>query len=627
MAAPVTTPDPAAEALAMHRDGRLAQAFPRVRELLAAATEEQTLRVGRLLSRLPADEVLAAHPGVPVVNVAVTGHGTLAALVPALAAELARHGIVGRIHVGAYDGYVFDLADPASALYAARPELVLCVLDAPAVLDLLPVPWTPDDVARLLSGWLSTVEGLVDEFDRHATGTLVLNTLPLPVRYPAQLVDHRSRARLGAVWREANARLLRLAERGSTVVIDLDPLVADGIRVEDPRQSVYAKAHLSPQLLSRYAREAAHLARHLKGRTDKCLVLDLDETLWGGVLGETGPDGIEVGEGYRGEAFTAFQRVVKQLGAQGVLLAAVSKNAPEPVREVLSGHPRMLLRDNDFVRVVANWRPKHENLVELAAGLNLGVDSFVFVDDSAYERGLVHRELPEVAVVGVDDEPALHVERLLRDGWFTVRELTAEDTKRPALYREELDRQDFLSGFASLEDYLRELGVWVRLARVSDADVPRVSQLTLRTNQFNLTTDRLQPADVRGLLADPDALPLAVRVGDRFGDNGLVGAVFARRADGVLRMDNFVLSCRVFSRGVEAACLSAVLGHARACGMRAVHAGYRPTAKNGIVADFYPRYGFVPTDGTGTSFRHDLVDIVAVPEHVDLTTDFGKDDE
>ncbi|WP_067456393.1 HAD-IIIC family phosphatase [Actinomadura macra] len=614
------------------RSGLLAARYPEVPGVLADLDADGLARAGRLLARLDPDEVAASHPGVPSVRVAITGHGTLDPLVPALTAELARHGLLLRPSTGDFDGYVFDLSDPGSALYATDPDLALCVLDPAVVFDEVTAPWRPEDVEQVLAGKLRLIEGLAEHFTRTARGTLVLNTLPLPSRLTAQLTDHRSRARLGAAWREAGAALLRLSEaHESLVTIDLDALVAEGIPVTDPRMDVYARMHLSAELLGRYAREIGHLARNLTGRTKKCLVVDLDGTLWGGVLGDDGQDGIEVGEGHRGEAFATFQRTVKQIGSQGVLLAAVSKNDPEPVRRVLREHPGMVLREDDFVRVVANWRPKHDNLAALAAGLNIGVDSLVFADDSDFERGLVRRELPGVAVIGLDGEPALHAERLLADGWFDTRDLTAEDRARPARYREDLARRDFLDTFESLEGYLAELDVRVRLERVTEAQVPRVSQLTLRTNQFNLTTRRLQPADVRALAADPDASVLAVHSADRFGDNGLVGAVFLRRDGSVLRIDNFLLSCRVFSRGIEQACLSAVLRHAAASDAKAVLAEYRPSAKNGKVRDFYTRHGFSRVDETGddgngggtAEFRHDLRSIAAPPAHLRLTDGLG----
>jgi FkbH-like protein len=612
----------------LYRDGRLLAEYPRVRRLLADLPEEELGRAGRTLSRLDPDDVQREHPGIRAVSVAITGHGTVSTLVAPLTAEFARHGLLLRPMVANFDSYVFDLGNPESTLYAAGPELTLCVLDPGIVFDEVPVPWSPADVENVMAAKLSLIERLARSFHDTSRGTLVMNTMPLLRRYTGQLLDHRSRARLGAVWREGNARLLRLgSEIGSLVIVDLDPLIADGTVASDSRLSSYAKVHLSPGLLARYAREIGHLARHLTGGTKKVLALDLDGTTWGGVLGDDGAEGIEVADSYRGEAFRAFQRVAKQISAQGILLTAVSKNNPEPVREVLRGHPRMTLTEDDFVRVTANWRPKHENLTELAGLLNVAVESIVFVDDSAHECGLVSHYLPEVAVVRVDDEPALHAEKLLRDGWFDVMELTAEDRGRVVKYQEDLARKDFLDSFSSVDDYLRELKISVRLSEAAESDVVRAAQLSLRTNQFNMTTRRLQPGEVAGLIADPAALVLTIRASDRFGDNGLVGVIFARREANAVHIDNFVLSCRVFSRGIEQACLAAVLRHARATHAEAVFGEYSPTSKNGMVSDFYSRYGFavIAAEGTMVRFRHDLADIIPHQEHIDLSESLGKE--
>jgi FkbH-like protein len=608
----------------LHRGRELVASYPEVRALLAELPGERLGWAGQLLARLDPDEVLAAHPDVAAVTVAVTGHGTLSPLVPALTAELARHGLLLRPVTSSFDSYVADLSDPGSALSGANADLTLCVLDPMIVFDEVPVPWSADDAAKTLAGKVQLLDWLAGQAGEHGRGTLVYNTLPLPRRFAAQLVDHRSRARLGAAWRTGNADLLALAERHPRlVVLDLDPLLADGVGADDARLSVYAKAHLRPELLAAYARQVAHLARHQLGRTKKVLALDLDGTVWGGVLGDDGPDGIEVAGGYRGDAFQAFQRTVRQLGSQGVLVTAVSKNDLEPVREVLRTHPELALREEDFVRVSANWEPKPGNLRETAAVLNVGLDSFVFVDDSAYECGLVRRELPEVAVVAVGDDPAWHVARLLADGWFDAREVTADDRARPGRYRDESTRADFLRSSQSLDDYLRELGVVVRFGPARPRDLGRLSQLTLRTNQFNLTTDRLQPAELDAVVADPRRAVHAIRAADRFGDNGIVGAVFTRREDDGVHIDNFLLSCRVFSRGIEQACLAAVLRAARDGGAAAVHGIYRPTKKNAGVRDFLPRHGFlaVHEDEAATTYRHNLAELPEVPQHVRLIED------
>lgn len=619
--------DPVAELKELAEAGRLAAEYLRAGELVDRLTGRDLIRAGRLLARLDPAGISRENPVMPIVTVGITGHGTLAAVIPALTAQLARHRMVLRPVPTSFDSYVVDLLDPDSEVNRARPDLVLCVLDPDVVFDDVPVPWRPEDVARAAAGRIGLIERIAERFDQAGRGTLALNTLPLLRRHTAALVDHRSRARLGSVWREANIRLLRLAEKHpSVVVLDLEPLVSEGVAVRDERLSLYAKAHLGEELLGAYAVEVGHLIRHLVGHTKKCVVLDLDDTLWGGVLGETGVTGVDLGGTRRGAAFAAFQRVVKQLGAQGVLLAVVSKNEPELVARVFREHPDTVLKETDFVAIVANWEAKHDNLRRLAGDLELSVDSFVFVDDSPFERELVRRELPGVAVVEVDSEPAWHIRNLARDGWFDTRELTADDTARVRRYRDEVARRGFLDRVASTEDYLRELGIRVRIGPATAAQLPRVSQLTLRTNQFNLTGARLQPPEVRELTADPATAPLVIHAEDRFGDQGLVGVIFTRREEDRMWIDNFLLSCRVFSRSIEEACLAWVLRHARDGGAALVLGAYRETARNRRVADFYPRNGFVRVAEYGDQviFRHDLGELPPPPAHIRIDISEGE---
>ncbi|MGW0085200.1 HAD-IIIC family phosphatase [Streptomyces sp. NPDC003393] len=638
MSAPVTTrPAPAdrAEALdrirTLHTEGRLAEEFPAVGALLAAlaqgpAAAADLARAGRLLARVDPARIHAAHPVARPLNVTVSGHGTLDALTGPLTAELARHGIPLRATHGEYDGWRRDLQDTAGPLYADDTDLSLVVLDAQIVFDELPQPWRVSDVADSVAAKLGLLERLAETYVSDGSGTLVLNTLPLLPGHLRQLVDHRSRTELSVLWREFNTGILRIALAHPRVhVVDLDPLTAESGPARDSRLAVYTKEHLGGELLGRYAREVAHLARALRGRTKKVLVVDLDHTLWDGILGDDGPDGIAVAGTYRGEAFKAFQKVVRQLGSQGVLLCVCSKNDQEPVERVLADHPDMVLRPDDFVRITANWQHKDGNLREMAARLNLGTDSFVFVDDSPFECGLVATSVPEIAVVRLDEEPALHIDRLLADGWFDVRELTEADRGRAGQYRADAGRLELLDGAASMEEYLQALDVRVTVAPVTEADVPRISQITLRTNQFNLTTRRLGTDEVRALLNSPRHLVLAVRSADRFGDNGLVGAVFAERGPDALRIDNVLLSCRVFARGIEQAVLAALLAHARDTAAPAVVASYRPTAKNGKVRDLYPSLGFETVrrgDDGSLDFRHDLTRLPPRPGHVTLHAAF-----
>ncbi|MFE5491521.1 HAD-IIIC family phosphatase [Streptomyces virginiae] len=609
--------------------GLLEKAYDQVQALLAEEDGPGAAAAGRMLAGLDHDAVLHHHPHTPVVTVAVTGQSTVGHVVDPLRGELARHGMLLRPVLGEHGTYLRDLTDPAGELRTAAPDLTLCLLDAETLFSQVPAVWGPEDVERAGEEALGRCAALAAE----VPGTLVLNTVPLPRSCSHQLVDHRSRARLGAVWREFNARLLRLTENAPRlVVIDTEPLVGEGGPVTDPRLARHAKVQLGAGLLAAYAREIGHLARALRGRVRKCLVLDLDNTLWDGVLGEDGPDGIAAAGTLRGEAFGAFQRCVRQLASQGVLLAVSSKNDEGPVREALAAHPDLVLRAPDFAAVNANWEPKDRNLTDIARALDLAPDALVFADDSPAERAQVRLGAPGVAVVALDGEPALHVTRLLADGWFDTLRLTDEDRARTGEYRRRRERGALRAGSGSYEEFLRALEVSVGLGPPRRHEFARVSQLTLRTNQFNLTGGGHTEDELALQAAAPGRLLLVARSADRFGDNGLVGAVLATIAEGVLRLDGMWLSCRVLGRGVEQAALAVLLARARELGLSAVRARYVPTARNHRARDFYPSCGFTRADPGGSDgsadgplvFHHDLVRLPEVPAHVRVTETPGE---
>ncbi|MEU6479295.1 HAD-IIIC family phosphatase [Streptomyces sp. NPDC047017] len=608
--------------------GRLETAYDEVAPLLAELADDPAprpgwaRRAGRLLGRADTAAVLARHPALSRVTVAVTGQSTVADVVEPLTGELARHGLLLDAVVGDHGAYLRDLTDPSGAFAGVAADLTLCLLDDSTVFAEVPAVWGPDDVARAAGEVAARIEGLVRRRAATGAGTLVLTTLPLPRERTHQLLDHRSRARLGMVWREFNTRLLRLgAEEAGVVVLDLDPLLAAGPPAADVRLAQYAGARLGAALLDACAREVAHLARALTGRTRKCLVLDLDHTLWDGVLGDDGPDKIAAAGTLRGEAFGAFQRVVRQLAGQGVLLAVSSKNDRDTVLRTLRTHPDLLLREDDFARVHADWEPKSGHLAAVAGALGIGDDALVLADDSPAERAEVRHSGVRAAVVPLDDEPALHVQRLLADGWFDTLAVTDEDRARTAHYRAAGERAALRATAGTHQDFLRELGVSVELSAPALHEHERLSQLTQRTNQFNLTGLRLTPAEVARAAADPGRLLLAARTADRFGAGGLTGALLAGREQDVLRIDNAWLSCRVLARGIEQALLAAVLDHARRQGHRAVLAVFRPTAKNTRARGLYPSLGFTAEGERegALHFRHDLLELPAPPEHVRIT--------
>jgi FkbH-like protein len=341
----------------------------------------------------------------------------------------------------------------------------------------------------------------------------------------------------------------------------------------------------------------------------KVLVLDLDNTLWGGVVGETGPLGITLGDTPDGEAYRAFQKYAKELNKRGVVLAVSSKNNPEDARAPFEKNPAMVLSLSDFAGFEANWEPKAAALQRLACNLRLGLDSFVFFDDNPAERELIRQFLPEVEVVDVPEDPADYIMALQAGLWFEATGLSREDSERAASYQQELQREQLRETFATTEDYLRSLEMVAEVRPVNKENMQRVVQLLGKTNQFNLTTRRHSEEAVRCMIRQPDALGLTFSLRDRFGDHGLIAVVLAVPEDGqrqkTLRLDTWLMSCRVIARTMEEFTFNTVLHRAEQLGYEVIIGDYLPTKKNALVADLYDRLGFQRgTSSTDQSTRY-----------------------
>jgi FkbH-like protein len=608
---------------AIKSSGRLIDEYPSISELLEQMDQTQRLRAGHLLAKINPGELLERHPQLRAARVAITGNATVRQMVDPLTMELARHHVVLNHYVSDYGQYLFELERPDSPLHAFSPELILCLIDAHAIFDELATPWKVDDVEKALGALRERIFALIARHQDHKSCTLALNTIPLPRSFSHQLLDYASRMRMGAAWRDFNASLLRMgATSERLIVFDMDVNLTACGPLEEPRASAYAGIHFEEDVLALYARDVAHLLRCLRGNGKKCLVLDLDGTLWGGVLGDQGPSGISLGGLGEGSAYQRFQKVLQQIGAQGVLLAICSKNELQWVQAILREHSDMQLRESDFSAWRVNWQPKHENIAALAAELNLAVDSMVFIDDSRFECGLVSRMHPDVAVICVDGDPSWHAERLLADGWFNTARLTAEDYGRHQAYAEESRRKSFQKHYADLEDYLRNLDTEVDLSLATPDDAERIAQITLRTNQFNLMTQRMDISDVRRLIGDQDVIIWVIRSRDRFGEHGMVGVIMAHSESDTLHIDNMLLSCRVFSRGIETACLHEVIAYAKNHGKVAVTGQYRPSAKNTRVANLFADHGFVtttPADGC-QRYVHHLASLPQMADYITITS-------
>jgi FkbH-like protein len=582
-----------------------------------------TIRLDRVLrqhfgARPPAG--LATRP----IRLAVLGSSTVDHLLPAIRVAGLRRDLWVQIYAAEYGQYATEIMDPGSALHEFRPDTVLFALDAPHLLGHSPLV----DAAAAESAFKQVADNLQSYWRgaRRAFGCKIVQQTMLPV-FPRLFGNNEQRlpgspARL---VHRLNETLREMAEAEQIDLLSLDIQAAengltawhDAALWHRAKQEVHPGAtHVYGDLLGRL------LAAH-QGRACKCLVLDLDNTLWGGVVGDDGLDGLVLGQGSAlGEAFVAFQRYARALSERGIILAVCSKNDEANALEPFERHPDMVLRRADIACFVANWTDKATNLREIARRLNIGLDALVFADDNPAERAIVRRELPMVAVPELPEDPTLFAACLADAGYFEGTHLTGDDLARTRQYQENLARENLKAAVTDLDGYLQSLAMEARWSRFDRLGLQRVVQLINKTNQFNLTTRRTTEDAILALIGDSRSLSLQIRLLDRFGDNGIVAIVSGRDAGGgALLLDTWLMSCRVLGRGMEQATLALVVHEARRLGAARLVGEYRPTAKNAMVRDHYASLGFTCVDEQAdgvTLWTLELDSFVAAPTHIRL---------
>ena len=346
-----------------------------------------------------------------------------------------------------------------------------------------------------------------------------------------------------------------------------------------------------------------------RGMIRKCVILDLDGTLWGGVIGDDGIEGIQIGHNLGiGKAFSEFQLWLKKLKERGIILCVVSKNDEKVAREAFEKHPDMVLRMEDIAVFIANWETKVDNIRTVREILNIGFDSMVFLDDNPFERNMVRENIPGITVPELPEDPGEYLEFLYSLNLFETVSVSREDAGRTEQYRTEAARVSFSKTFTDEDDYLKSLGMVSEVSGFTKFNTARVAQLSQRSNQFNLRTVRYSEGDVAAIAADPDAYGLAFTLSDRFGDNGLVAVAVLRRMDGeTLFIENWFMSCRVLKRGMETFTLDQIVSVAKDAGYSRIVGEYVRSSRNAMVEDHYPSLGFVcMDDGCGARYALDV---------------------
>lgn len=552
---------------------------------------------------------LLTQSGLIPKKIAILSGSTIGEIKPILELFLLHHGIQPEFYEGEYARYYENAVFDDGSLRAFAPDMIyvhttvqnLSGLPCPADSDVEAEEKLAAEVLRWQSFWDACC----------SMGAIVIqNNFEFPnvrVMGSFEAVDRRGAVRFVRRMNEALARYAE-AHRGF-LVNDINYLAAElGLDHWFSPTMWYAYQYaLDLSAVPALCASIANIIKSLYGKNKKSIACDLDNTLWGGVIGDDGVQGIQLGEeSPSGRAFTALQRYLKLVSQTGVLLNVNSKNEAEIAKSGFS-RPESVLHEEDFICFTANWQPKDENLAQMASQLNLLPESFVFLDDNPAEREIVRRRFPQTAVPELT-EPEHYVRTLARSGYFEVTSLSADDKKRSEMYRENAQRAQAQAAFSDYSDYLRSLEMKAVIAPFDTAHAARITQLMNKTNQFNLTTRRYTDAEVSACMSDGNTLTLYASLADRFGDNGIVSALIGRVQDGILTIEEWVMSCRVFKRDLELAVFDALIAYCRTHNITSIEGDYLPTAKNAYVRTLYPTLGFSQTAESeeGTHYRFDI---------------------
>ena len=533
---------------------------------------------------------------------------TVEPVVPILRAMAYTRGIALDIHVGEFNAYAQEILDAESAVYRFRPDVAVLAVQTR---DLAPDLWRGEGAGEDAGeGVLGRFAGWIASFRQHCAAALIVHTLEVPAA-AAGILDGQREDNQAEAIRRINAGLRALAGRHRGVyILDYDALVARHGRENwgDDRKWLTVRLPVASANLQHLAAEWLRFVHPLTGKLAKCVAVDLDNTLWGGVIGEDGMNGIRLGQEYPGAAYQELQRALLDLTRRGILLAVCSKNTPADALEVIHGHPGMVLRPRDFAVMRINWEEKARNLREIAAELNIGLDSVAFLDDNPVERQHVREQAPETIVVDLPEDPMQYA-RTVRDcAWFERLTVSAEDRQRGELQAAQRERAELARTVTSKEDFYRSLEQAAEVAQVNGQTLARVAQLTQKTNQFNLTTRRYTEPQLEQMMAAEEWRVWSMRVTDRYADNGLVGVAIAKMEGELCEIDTFLMSCRVIGRTVETALLARLAADARERGAKVLQGWFLPTKKNAPAVDFYREHGFEAAERTeeGVLWKIDL---------------------
>jgi FkbH-like protein len=525
-------------------------------------------------------------------------------------------GVNAEVFVGGYNQYNQEILDAGSGLYRFDPHLIILFIDTRSFLgdrffsfyDL-----APDARSVFLEQKRGELTNLISHVRSHSSATVVIHNLEVPGHSPLGILETKQVLGMHEFVERVNIGLNeRFRDDSRVFIFDYNSFVAGLGRSQSFNEKLYylADVKIDVQCLPTLADRYMSYVKPLMSLGKKCLALDLDNTLWGGVIGEDGIEGIKLGPTEAGRPFYELQKYILSLYQRGVILAINSKNNPEDALKVLRDHPHMILREEHFASVQINWNDKVSNLRRIAEEIDIGLDTIVFVDDDRLNCEMVATELPMVKVVLLPRDTALYPRTIMELDDFDTLQLTEEDRQKGRMYAEQKQRTEFSQSVPDITSYLKGLAMTVTIEHATAQNIPRIAQLTQKTNQFNMTTRRYLEEDIRRFSSDVHFMVICLSVVDKFGDNGITGAAIIEQGQ-TWRIDTLLLSCRVIGRRVEETLLAYIIEAARTAGAKKLIGEFIPTKKNAPAQGFYQAQGF--TCATKTDAREEWVRDVCEP--------------
>ena len=552
-------------------------------------------------------------------KVAILSSFTLNGLDETFHVKCSEIGIRYQSYVADYNQYNQEILNSKSDFYNFSPDITFLILDIRSLLgDYFYFPYSISSAERksLVKEKINELENLILQFKNNSSSTLVITNFNIPSYSPNGIIETKSEFGFHEMIHEINESLRNIVKNQNSIyVYDFNQFVSKygEKNIFDYRQFHLGSIQIAFNYIPYFAYELMSYVKTMLGVSRKCIVLDLDNTLWGGIVGEDGFDGIELDQTSNGKAFVEFQKQLLSLWQQGIILAINSKNNFDDAMKVIREHPDMILREKHFASIQINWDDKAQNIKQIAEEINIGLNSIVFFDDDKLNQERIKQEFPEVLTVDMPNDPSQYSSILTNLNDFNVLQRTEEDTKRGVMYAQQRQRKQFENTVSNLDQFLKQMDIKVKIKQSNGFLIPRISQLTLKTNQFNLTTRRYQEEEIRKFSKDENFEVGCAQVLDKFGDNGITGAYIVKKNETNWILDTFLLSCRVMGRGVEDAMLSHILKDAKNNGIEEFKAEFIPTLKNKPAENFLSDFGFRKHDNF---WVYDLKNDIKSPNHL-----------